>query len=104
MVHKIKILDIFADAVWSGEKTFEVRMNDRNYQKGDIIEFKVVYETALGTRECLGHTLTGKQYQITYVLSGWGLKDGFVAFGIRLIQGGENTERRRRTNKDEPVD
>ena len=104
MVHKIKILDVFADAVWSGEKTFEVRMNDRNYQKGDIIEFKVVYETALGTRESLGHPLTGKRYQITYVLSGWGLKDGFVAFGIRQIQDEENTERRRRSNKNEPMD
>ena len=104
MVHKIKVLDVFADAIWSGEKTFEVRTNDRNYQKGDIVEFKVVYETALGARESLGHPLTGKRYQITYVLSGWGLKDGYVAFGIRLIQDGENTERRRRTNKDEPVD
>ena len=101
MVHKIKILDVFADAVWSGEKTFEVRMNDRNYQKGDIIEFKVVYETAIGYRESYGHPLNGEKYQITYVLSGWGMKDGYVAFGIRRMQNDEtDTPRKRRARPD----
>ena len=35
MEHYIKIRQSFADAVYSGEKTFEVRKNDRGYQKGD---------------------------------------------------------------------
>ena len=37
MEHQIKILESFADAVYSGEKNFEVRKNDRGYQKGDVV-------------------------------------------------------------------
>lgn len=35
MVHKLKTVQPFFDAVWSGEKTFEVRKNDRNFNIGD---------------------------------------------------------------------
>ena len=81
-VHVIKIQEDFADAVLSGEKTFEVRENDRGYQKGDIVQFKVVERGGL-TLEKYGHKLTGKRYRITYVLNGWGIKDGYVAFSIK---------------------
>ena len=36
MVHNIKIRESFAEAVMRGDKTFEVRKNDRGYQKGDL--------------------------------------------------------------------
>ena len=45
MTHEIKIQKEFANAVFLGEKTFEVRNNDRGYQKGDLIEFKVMDRT-----------------------------------------------------------
>ena len=35
MTHEIKCQTEFFGKVWSGEKTFEVRLNDRNYQVGD---------------------------------------------------------------------
>lgn len=81
MTHKIKIQEQFADAVASGEKTFEVRMNDRSYQRGDYVEFTVVFEGHTMTN----HPLSKQQYEITYVLSGWGLKEGYVAFGIKRV-------------------
>lgn len=28
------------------------------------------------------HPLNGKEYEITYVLSGWGIENGYVALGI----------------------
>lgn len=37
MTHKIKIWPHFFDLVKSGEKPFEVRKNDRDYQRGDIV-------------------------------------------------------------------
>lgn len=37
MTHDIKIWPGYYHAVRSGEKTFEVRNNDRNYQKGDLV-------------------------------------------------------------------
>lgn len=88
MTHEIKLLAAFADAVLSGEKTFEVRYNDRGYQKGDLIKFKVVDNCFL-----LGipHPLNDKQYEITYIIRGcnWGLKDGYVVFSIREVGGNE---------------
>lgn len=35
--HTLKTIDYCWDAVESGEKTFEIRRNDRGYQRGDIV-------------------------------------------------------------------
>lgn len=85
--HKIKIEEHFADAIVSGEKTFEVRKNDRNYQKGDIVEFIATTKSQSGmwTYEDKYHEIAGRTYEITYVLSGWGLKDGYVCFSIKEV-------------------
>ena len=37
--HKLKLLENFADDVLMGYKTFEIRENDRGYQKGDTVKF-----------------------------------------------------------------
>ena len=79
MEHHIKIQQEFADAIMSGEKTFEIRINDRGYQKGDLIRFQVVDGCFLTTF----HLLNDKVYEITYVLSGWGLREGYVVFAIK---------------------
>lgn len=78
MIHRIKLLETFADAVLDGRKNFEVRENDRGYQRGDLVEFIVINK--LGNR--VNHPLNSKLFEITYVLSGWGIKDGYVVFGI----------------------
>ena len=86
MIHKIKLQKEFADAVLSGDKCFEIRKNDRGYQKGDKVQFKVmdgIYEYYLPYIENHKHPLSEKLYEITYVISGWGLENGFVVFGIR---------------------
>ena len=82
MTHNIKILEDFATAVVNGEKTFEIRENDRGYQKGDIIQFTAV--DSIGVK-ILTHPINDKKYIITYVLSGWGLKDNVVVFSIAPI-------------------
>lgn len=41
-LHTIKLHERFDQAVFSGDKKAEVRKNDRDYQKGDIIRFEVV--------------------------------------------------------------
>ena len=80
-LHRIKILESFANAVYSGDKTFEVRKNDRGYQKGDYVDFIVLYDS--DKCEYIDHPLSKKRYEITYVLSGWGIEDGYCVFGIR---------------------
>lgn len=79
IIHEIKLDIQFCDLVNDGVKTFEVRRNDRNYQKGDLVRFKP-------TGVCfqpVEHPIKNKVYEITYILYGWGLQDGFCAFAIK---------------------
>ena len=82
MTHYIKLSDKLADAVLNGEKTFEVRYNDRGYNTGDKIVFTVVDDVGVSTP----HLLNTKVYEITYVLSGWGIKENFVVFSIKPVE------------------
>ena len=75
----MKLLENFADDVLIGYKTFEVRENDRGFQKGDTVKFTCIDSHGLK----LNHQINDKVYEITYVLNGWGIKNGFVVFGIK---------------------
>jgi len=79
MLHHLKLNDNFADAVLSGEKNFEIRQNDRGFQKGDQVDFTVVNRIGMA----IDHPLNDRVFDITYVLNGWGLKDNYCVFGIR---------------------
>ncbi len=83
MTHTIKIAESYADAIIDGRKTFEVRKNDRGYNAGDKVRFKVIYKDG-----CLftSHPLNEKIYQITYVHSGLGLEKGYVVLSIKEIE------------------
>ena len=72
--HELKLQHYFCDAILNGEKTFEIRFNDRGYQKGDRVKF-----IPIGWR----HAISEKEYEITYVLNGWGLENGYVVFAIK---------------------
>lgn len=37
MIHELKIFPDYFKAIISGEKTFEIRKNDRPFQKGDLL-------------------------------------------------------------------
>lgn len=77
--HAIKIKEKYFKAVLSGEKTFEIRKNDRDYKVGDIIRFVPVDD------EC-GMIIPHEPntYKITYVFHGgeYGLEEGYCVFGI----------------------
>ena len=81
MTHQLKIWTSFANCVLDGSKTFEIRKNDRGFQKGDTIVFDVMDDGGVFHNSC--HKLNGKEYEITYVLSDWGLENGYVALGIK---------------------
>lgn len=78
--HDLKLNIEFCNAVLSGEKTFEVRKNDRGFQTGDLIRFIPTDGTI---REHAKHEISGHTYKITYILNGWGIKNGYVVLGIR---------------------
>lgn len=89
MTHELKIKSIYAHRILSGEKTFEVRANDRDYQKGDLIKFKVLGENR---KNLLDHKLNGALYIITYIHTDYGMDTrldrdtdemiGYVILGI----------------------
>lgn len=82
MTHEIKIQKEYAQAVYLGEKTFEVRINDRGYQKGDLIVFQVMD----GALRDPTHPLNDMTFKITYVLGSFvGLAPNYVAFAIRDV-------------------
>ncbi|MHC5722582.1 MAG: DUF3850 domain-containing protein [Nostoc sp.] len=61
-----------------GRKTFELRKNDRNYQVGDsltLIEINPTNELAPTGRQ------TNKE--VVYLLTGWGLQEGYVVLAIK---------------------
>ena len=88
MTHTIKLREQFCDAVLSGDKCFEVRKNDRKYKVGDYVRFIPIRPTNDGYIG-LPHAVINKTYIITYVLSGWGLQDGYVVFGIKEVEENE---------------
>lgn len=81
-VHELKIRESYADAVLSGEKNFEIRLNDRGYQKGDRLKFSTVDSNGFFISS---HPLNRKEYDITYVHSGLGMKEEYVALSIRPV-------------------
>lgn len=83
MIHELKILSSFVYPILDGEKTFEIRENDRGFQKGDRVQFKVVSDDWTRRNSSAINELEHKVFEITYVINGWGLKNGFVVFGIR---------------------
>ncbi len=76
--HELKLDEQFFDAVLSGEKPFEVRKNDRGFQKGDKILFTEYKNGAYCWRMAT--------CEITYVLNGWGIEPGYCVFGIAKVE------------------
>ena len=84
-IHAIKLQRQFYDDVLSGRKNFEIRENDGGYQCGDFLDLKP-WDTS---NHCYCEPYTSIKREISYVLSGWGLKDGYVALGLKDPQQSE---------------
>ncbi|EOB3445943.1 DUF3850 domain-containing protein [Enterococcus faecalis] len=73
-IHELKILPEYFEAVVSGNKRFEIRKNDRNYKKGDILRLNEYQEGQY----------TGDIHvaEITYITD-YAQQDGYVVLGIK---------------------
>ncbi len=89
MTHTIKLREDYIQPVLSGEKNFEVRENDRGYQKGDFIKFTPISRHGV---QYVDYVLEEKTFEITYVHSGLGLEKNYVVFGIKEVED-EQTKR-----------
>lgn len=79
MNHNLKIEDVYLQAKLAGDKLFEIRVNDRGYQKGDT----VTYREYPGGFAAIKHI-----YEITYVTS-YQQQGEYVVFGERHIKSEE---------------
>lgn len=86
-IHTLKTIGHYFDAVVSGEKTFEVRRNDRAFQRGDILElrrmtdeFPNIYASPPGR----AFKYVKIRKVITYVLQGgqFGIEPGYCVMGL----------------------
>lgn len=72
--HNLKINTEYFEAVKSGIKNFEIRLNDRNFEVGDTVIL----------HEIKNDTLTGRMFflEISYLFHGgqYGLVDGYCIF------------------------
>ena len=78
MILELKILPEYFNAIKSGQKTFEIRFNNRNYRPGDVLLLK----------EWNG-IFSGKEIfvRITYIIDNFdGIKPGFVIMSIKKIK------------------
>lgn len=73
MKHELKVLPQYFKALWCGDKTFEIRKNDRKFDERDEV---VLQENYYG--------YTGREIEgvITY-LTDYEQKPGYVVFSFR---------------------
>ena len=80
ITHKLKTLPKYFNAVMTGEKTFEVRKDDRNFQVGDYLLLQLYYD---------GFTYKDTlKRKVTYILGRneeekQFVKEGYVILGIK---------------------
>lgn len=98
-VHSIKTTLAHYNVVSDGSKTFEVRNDDRAYQKGDIIALRVPSEMITMPGNAPPSPYPVIYYKIGFVLRGGqhGLNLGFVAFSIMPLEPAERAEIERLT-------
>lgn len=79
-VHVLKTWPKYFEAVYFGDKTFEVRRNDRNFQVGDTL---LLREWDPETEDYTGRKLEVQVTYMTDVADMGVLKEGYVIMGIR---------------------
>ena len=80
IVHQMKTWVPYFESVVSGAKPFDVRRDDRGFQRGDYVRLVEVSQP----RDGMLPTGREAQYEITYVLTGgqFGIEPGYVVLGL----------------------
>lgn len=82
--HTLKIKETYFFALLSWEKKAEIRFNDRDFQKGDNINFDILWTNPHEDRP---EGLERETWKITHVLHfpDW-LRDGYVCLSLKKIR------------------
>lgn len=73
-VHELKILPEYFEQVFAGEKTFEIRKDDREYQTGDLLHLKEF--------DVDGYTGKSVLVRVTYITT-FKQEPGYVVMAIK---------------------
>jgi len=99
MMHRLKILPEYYEAVVKGKKKFEVRENDRGYQVGDHL--------ALSEWDPKTKNYTGKEIWVfvTYMMEGgqYGLDEKYVIMSIEILDKKNEHEEWKENTKHQTV-
>jgi hypothetical protein len=80
MTHYLKTWPEYFAAIDSGSKTFEIRKNDRGFQRGDIL---ILEEYNPDTKEYSGHKLS---FRVGFMIEGaWGIPAGTCVMSLLPI-------------------
>lgn len=87
MLHELKTWPTPFEAILEGRKTYELRVDDRNYQVGDTLQLREWD----GKSGYSGRTIT---VSVTYKTSGgeWGLREDLCVLAFRVISKNIGTE------------
>ena len=82
--HKLKVWPEYFKALKDGTKTFDVRLNDRNFQIGDLL---ILQEWNPPTKSYTGQEIERK---IVYILGGtdaqiFGIREGYCVLGLEVV-------------------
>lgn len=84
--HIVKLASGYFEAVASGEKTFELRFNDRNYQVGDTLVLVEITDRGRLTERILIK-------EIIYILEDFpGLTEQWCVLGLRAVKKYSSTD------------
>jgi ASC-1-like (ASCH) protein len=80
-VHELKCWTEYFQPIWDGDKTFDVRINDRNFKVGDVI---VLGEFCNETQLYLKRSVTA---YITYILKSFPhIDEGYVVLAFKVMR------------------
>ena len=81
--HKLKIEPEYLAEIIAGNKKCEIRIGDRDYQRGDILElFHLIKTDAIGD---LDDREPDARVEVTHIHVFFGLQAGFVALSFNLL-------------------
>src|SRR5699024_3522158 len=83
--HELKTLPNYFEQVWNGTKNFEVRKNDRGFQKGDKVILKEYDDSRYKSPPQFRYTGRKIEAIIGFVLSEY-QKDGYVTFSLLNVE------------------
>ena len=80
-LHELKIKEEYACAKFYGKKLFEIRKNDRCFNVGDIVRYKVICKEG---KEPVYKLIEEKLFEITYITD-YEQKPGFIVFAEKEV-------------------